>query len=743
MDRSQGTFTTFTTKDGLPGNTISAILEDARGYLWVATHDGLSRFDPRNRSFRNYSESDGLPDNFLNPYFAESSAETRTGEIVFGSSKGLTTFYPDRLSDNSYVPPVVITDFQLFNKSVDPGAGSPLHNPIWATDSLTLTHRQNILTLEFSALSYMAPENNRYRFRLEPLETQWNTVDSGRRRSTYTSLPAGKYTFRVQGSNNDGLWNETGTRLDITVLPPWWGTWWFRMIACVSVIGMAFVAYWSRIRSLHLAASRLELQVERRTHELQIAKDSADAANRAKSTFLANMSHEFRTPLNAILGFSKLLRDGNLSEKDRRDLDIVHRSGEHLLNLINDVLDVAKIESGRTVLEIAPCNPRIIVGEVTDMMRVRANEKNLALHLVESPLFPRSVKTDATKLRQVLINLLGNAVKFTRKGAITLRLNARPADTGERLLLTFEVQDTGIGIAAEDQLRIFDAFVQLGSHRTQKGTGLGLTITRQFVDLMGGTIRVESTPGKGSRFEVDVPVERAEGFDVTPSESQEERIVGLEPGQGDFRILIVDDEVENRLLLERLLQNAGFQVRVAEDGARGVEMFRSWRPHFIWMDLRMPVMDGKDATRRIRTLEGGREVKIAAVTASAFASERDQVLAAGVDDFMRKPYRPREIFDCMARHLGLRYIYRNSRPEQRDVILRKEELHALPQELLRELEVAVTTLDDECIRQVIARISDLDATLGGKLAHYSDRLAYTAILNAVEACNDLASPSAI
>jgi ligand-binding sensor domain-containing protein/signal transduction histidine kinase len=271
MDRSLGTFTAFTTKDGLPGNTISAILEDARGYLWVATHDGLSRFDPRNRSFRNYSESDGLPDNFLSPYLAESSAETPTGEIIFGSSKGLTTFYPDRLSDNSYVPPVVITDFLLFNKSVDPGAGSPLQKPIWATDSLTLTHRQNILTLEFSALSYTAPENNRYRYRLESLETQWNEVGSGRRTATYTNLPAGKYTFRVQGSNNDGVWNSKGVSLAITVLPPWWATWWFRSILSLTIAALAIGAYRARIRQLNL---RFEDRLAERTHIAQELHDT-------------------------------------------------------------------------------------------------------------------------------------------------------------------------------------------------------------------------------------------------------------------------------------------------------------------------------------------------------------------------------------------------------------------------------------------------------------------------------------
>ena len=222
FDRSRGTFTAFTTKHGLPDDIVEAILEDGQGYLWLATHNGLSRFHPPTKTFRNYSESDGLPSNVLSPYGVEGSWQSQDGEMVFGSMNGVTAFYPDRLSPNPYVPPVVLTDFHLFNKPVLPGADSPLHKPIWATDSLTLTHIQSIFTLEFAGLSYAAPEKNRYRYRLEGLETEWNEVDSGRRQATYTSLPAGRYVFRVQASSKDGVWNEKGVSLAITVLPPWW-----------------------------------------------------------------------------------------------------------------------------------------------------------------------------------------------------------------------------------------------------------------------------------------------------------------------------------------------------------------------------------------------------------------------------------------------------------------------------------------------------------------------------------------
>jgi signal transduction histidine kinase/ligand-binding sensor domain-containing protein/CheY-like chemotaxis protein len=748
MDRTHGTFTTLTRKNGLPDNAIKAILEDDQGYLWLATHNGLSQFRPLTRTFRNYSESDGLAGNLLNPIGAEGSCRTPDGEMWFGSRNGLTSFYPNRLSDNPYVPRVVLTNFRLFNQPVNPGVHSPLHQPIWATNSLELTHTQDIFALEFAALSYAAPENNRYRYRLDGLETEWNNVDSRQRLATYTKLPAGKYVFRVQGSNNDQIWDQQGVTLAITVLPPWWATWWLRSIGGLLIMGLVFAAYRSRVKGLQLGAARLEAQVAERTgellnrtRELQIAKDAAEAASRAKTTFLANMSHELRTPLHAILGFSNLLSEGDVSPKQRSDLGIIKRSGEHLLNLINEVLDVAKIEAGRGELQIAPCRLTSLVNEVMDMVRVRAEARGLNLMLIPSAGFPNYVRADAPKLRQVLINLLGNAIKYTESGSVTLRLDASPTGTDGRRLLKFSVEDTGSGIGDEDRARIFEAFVQIGKPEAHKGTGLGLTITRQFVELMGGTIHVESTLGQGSRFCVELPVELAQQSETVAPAGDGGRIIGLERGEPEYRILIADDERENRTVLERLLQNAGFQVRLAADGAQAVECFRSWRPHFIWMDLRMPVMDGIQATRQIRALDCGREVKIAAVTASVFDGQRSEVLAAGLDDFVRKPYQPGDIFACMERHLGVRY--RCSEPGSEPALaspaepvpaLRPEAFATLPEELRVELRAAVITLDRERILGIVGRVWERDSDLGRALMRCADRLAYTAIFEAIEGC---------
>jgi PAS domain S-box-containing protein len=515
-------------------------------------------------------------------------------------------------------------------------------------------------------------------------------------------------------------------------------------LAIAPVIGGAgtirnFVAIKRDISEIKQAADELrrhkdnlEREVQQRTADLMLARDAAEAANRAKSVFLANMSHELRTPLNAILGFSSLIRrDPQLSESQRDNLGIINRSGEHLLMLINDVLEIAKIEAGRLQLETAPFDLGSMVREVVDMLQLRALEKGLTLLLDQSSEFPRYIKGDEARLRQIIVNLLGNAVKFTEQGGVVIRLGVK-SNANEHLVL--EIEDTGPGIAPENLQRVFQPFVQVGESGGQKGTGLGLTITRQFVQMMGGTIDAESTLGKGSRFRVVIPVERASAVDkLRPEQEAPGEVVGLAPDQPRYRILIAEDQRDNQLLLSRLMTDLGIEVKIAENGERCIELYREWHPDLIWMDRRMPVMDGLETTRSIRQLPDGEQVKIVAVTASAFKEQQQEMLDAGMNDFVRKPYRFDEIYDCLARQLGVRYLYRSGAVENApSVPLAPEMLANLPGALRQKLKDALKGLDCERIMEVLREVAKVDPELGQKLFRLAEYFDYLPILNALD-----------
>ena len=650
LDKRTGKCVRINTEHGLPNDVVYGILPDEAGNLWMSTNKGLSRFTPGTGSFRNYDASDGLQSDEFNRY---AHCQQTDGTLFFGGVMGFNYFKPSELADDSAASAIRITAIKLINKVVDfRSDGSPLTTPAYLSTSMTIPHSANMVTFEFASMEFSAPKEHRYQYKLEGFDSDW-IVAGHDRSAVYTNLDPGTYTFRVRGDNRDGIWDTRGTTFNLVVLPPWWRTWWAYALYVFGLVGA--VLLYIRIRTIGLNRQKemLERTVAERTAELNREKEEADRqreraehSGQIKQQFLANMSHEIRTPMNAIMGMTGILRRNAHLPDQEKYLDAIAKSSESLLVIINDVLDLSKMEAGKIVLERVPFDPRAVVLGVQEILRFKADEKKLYLRMRIDDLIPTLLLGDPTRLQQIIMNLVGNAIKFTNEGGISVTLSATSLGMG-KVLLRIDVADTGIGVAPDRRERIFEEFDQGQGSTAFKygGTGLGLSISRRLAQMQGGDITVTSAVGKGSTFTVSIPY--AVG---SPSEDRQQTTINRQQGLRDLRILIAEDNEFNAMVAQDELADAipGVQVDVAVNGRIAVEMVRMNLYDVILMDVQMPEMNGYDATKAIRALPGDKsDVPIIAMTANVLKDEVERCKEAGMDGYVPKPFKREELMGAL------------------------------------------------------------------------------------------------
>jgi len=633
-------------------------IKDDAGNFWLSTQNGINKFNPVTGEVRNYNVGDGLISNGFN---GGALLKSSKGEFYFGSSDGFSVFHPDSLKDNPDIPPIVITDFRLFNQTV-PVSGttsdtsdwqSPLKQSITYTTDIKLTYKHNIFSFEFAALNYIDPEKNLYKYKLEGFNDDWIYTDAGNRLATYTNLDPGTYRFIVKGSNNDGKWNETGASIGIRILPPPWRSWWAYTLYLLVVAGLIFGAIrFLLIRQYLKGKLELEQMELKKIHEL----------DQMKTQFFANISHEFRTPLTLIQGPLRQMLKRETNNDNRNILSMMERNGRRLLFLINQLLDFSKLESGHLPLQASGYDIVDFLKKLFPSFESLARSRNIN-YVFQSDTGKLLVYFDRDKLEKVIVNLITNAFKFTRDGDdIFVKLSKKELDPnidrGEGIV-EMQVEDTGIGISSEKLSHIFDRFYQVSSSdsRMQEGTGIGLALVKDLVKLHHGSVSVTSKKGRGSTFTVHLPLGKdhlsrhellMESED--PSELIYENSINVDEirsrvknqEDGEYRLLIIDDNLDMRYYVREVLTE-DFFIEEACDGKEGLSFAIENLPDLIISDVMMPEIDGNELCRKLKTDERTSHIPVVMLTAKAGESARLEGFETGADDYITKPFSPVEL----------------------------------------------------------------------------------------------------